>query len=440
MINFKMTFMKLFILAGFIFLLFSNKINAQSLSVYDTRTLDKYLQSLTTTETVPGLVTMVANKKRVIYKSVSGFNSISKNDTLLIDDIFDIASMTKAITCVVIMQLYEQGRLRLDDSAQKYLPAIANLQVIDKFNRADTTYTTRPVAKPITIRQLLTHTSGIGYAFCNDTLAMISQKKNGNQGLPSYLSFPLLHEPGTAWTYGMSMDVLGDIIESITDTTLDKYYYEKIFKPLGMLNTFYTVPTDKYNRLTSFYQHTNGQFTEQPSDGTGKPSIKGGDGLYSTAEDYTKFLQMLLNKGTFKGVKILNKASVNAMTKNQIGNLFVTTQPGALPKLADSFPARSGKDKFGYGFVIRTSADHEPGTRNSGSYDWGGLFNTYYWVDTLRGITAVVMMQVRPFYDPVCIDALNNFEKMIYQLLNKTPSLLVSSDKQKSKFSFVAQN
>ena len=218
--------MKLFILTGFISLLFSNNINAQSLSVYDTRTLDKYLQSLTTTETVAGLVTMVANKKRVIYKSVSGFNSISKNDTLLIDDIFDIASMTKAITCVVIMQLYEQGRLRLDDSAQKYLPAIANLQVIDKFNRVDTTYTTRPVAKPITIRQLLTHTSGIGYAFCNDTLAMISQKKNGNQGLPSYLSFPLLHEPGTAWTYGMSMDVLGDIIESITDTTLDKYYYE----------------------------------------------------------------------------------------------------------------------------------------------------------------------------------------------------------------------
>lgn len=434
-----MTLVKFFIPFVFISFLWSNNILAQSLSDYDTRSLDKYLQSLTSSETVPGMVTMVANKKKIIYKSVSGFNSISNHDTLLIDDIFDIASMTKAVTCVVIMQLYEQGRLKLDDPAQKYLPDIANLQVIDKFNRVDTTYTTRPVTKPITIRHLLTHTSGIGYAFCNDTLAMISQKKANSQG-GSYLNFPLLHEPGTAWTYGMSIDVLGDIIESITDTTLDKYYYEKIFKPLGMLNTFYTVPTDKYSRLTNFYQHTNGQFIEQLSAGTGKPTIKGGDGLYSTAEDYTKFLQMLLNKGTFKGVKILNKASVNAMTRNQIGNLFITTQPGALPKLADSFPSRGGKDKFGYGFVIRTSTDHEQGTRNPGSYDWGGLFNTFYWVDTLQGITAVVMMQVKPFYDPACIDALNNFEKMIYQLLNKTPTLLVSSDKQKNKYSFTAQN
>jgi methyl acetate hydrolase len=434
-----MTLIKFFIPFVFISVLWSNNIRAQSLSVYDIKSLDKYLQSLTSSETIPGMVTIVANKKKVIYKSVSGFNSISNNDTLLIDDIFDIASMTKAITCVVIMQLYEQGRLSLDDPAQKYLPAIANLQVIDKFNRADTTYTTRPVVKPITIKQLLTHTSGIGYAFCNDTLAMISQKKTNNQGA-SYLSFPLLHEPGTAWTYGMSMDVLGDIIESITDTALDVYYNEKIFKPLGMLNTFYTVPTEKYSRLTNLYQHTNGQFIEQSSGGIGKPTIKGGNGLYSTAGDYTRFLQMLLNKGTFNGAKILGKKSVNAMTKNQIGNLFVTTQPGALPKLADSFPSRGGKDKFGYGFVIRTSINHEPGTRNPGSYDWGGLFNTYYWVDTLQGITAVVMMQVKPFYDPLCIDALNNFEKMIYQLLNKTPSLLVNSDKQANKYSFAGQN
>jgi CubicO group peptidase (beta-lactamase class C family) len=160
-----------------IFLLSFDHTNAQSLSQNDQKELNQLLHMQAAAQDIPGMVIMVANKKKVIYKSAVGFNSISNRDTLLIDDIFNIASMTKAITSVVIMQLYEQGRIGLDDEAKKYLPEIGGMEVISNFNTTDTSFTTRPVVHPITIRQLLTHTSGIGYPFCNDTLALISQKK-----------------------------------------------------------------------------------------------------------------------------------------------------------------------------------------------------------------------------------------------------------------------
>lgn len=389
---------------------------AQSLSMDEAWPADQCQRTEVSTGGVPGFVAVVANKKKIIYKKAVGYNSIANNDTLRIDDIFNIASMTKAITSVVIMQLFEQGRIGLDSPAQKYLPAVANLKVINSFNPADTSFTVKPMVHPITIRQLLTHTSGIGYAFCNDTLAMISAKMGGSS---SYLNYPLLSEPGTRWIYGMSTDVLGDIIEAITDTAIDKYYSEKIFRPLAMENTFFTVPPDKYSRLANYYEHLGNQYSERPSDGRNKPVIKGGDGLYSTAEDYTKFLQMLLGNGTFNGVKILDKRSVQQMTTNQVGDLFVEMQHGAIPRISNSFPQRAGKDKYGLGFVIRTATDNTIVTRNPGSYDWAGLYNTFYWVDPQAGITAVIMMQVLPFYDQSCIDILNNFETTLYQRLNK---------------------
>lgn len=390
--------------------------SAQSLSMDEIDSADQCLLTQISTGGVPGLVAVVANKKKIIYKKAFGFNSIANNDTLRTDDIFNIASMTKAVTSVIIMQLFEQGRIVLDSPAQKYLPAVANLKVINSFNPADSSFTVKPPTHPITIRQLLTHTSGIGYAFCNDTLAMISAKTGGGS---SYLNYPLLSEPGARWIYGMSTDVLGDIIEAVTDTAIDKYYSEKIFRPLGMQNTFFTVPPEKYSRLANYYQHQDNQYSEHPSDGKNKPVIKGGDGLYSTAEDYTRFLQMLLNNGTFNGVKILDKRTVKQMTTNQVGDLFVEMQQGAIPHISNSFPQRAGKDKYGLGFVIRTATDNAINTRNPGSYDWAGLYNTFYWVDPQAGISAVIMMQVLPFYDQSCIDVLNNFETNLYQHLNK---------------------
>lgn len=215
-----------------------------------------------------------------------------------------IASMTKAITCVAIMQLIEHGKIHLDDAASKYVAKINNLMVIDHFNRNDTSFTTRAVSHPITIINLLTHASGLGYPFSNSTLAMINQKINKGQIFSSYADFPLLVDPGVIWTYGFSFDILGKIIENASGSALDKYFYQNIFKPLGMINTYFEVPEEKHIMLSNFYMHVNDQFIEQESPGKQKPTeFNGGGGLYSTAEDYTIFLQTLLNNGTFKGVK-----------------------------------------------------------------------------------------------------------------------------------------
>jgi len=377
-----------------------------------------YLELKTNKRIVPGIVAVVANKKEIIYQRASGINSMVNKDSLRIDHLFTIASMTKAITAVAVMQLYEKGNIRIDDPIAEYLPELDSIGVIDQFNKQDTTFSIKHPSQPITIRHLLTHTSGIGYEWDNRVLNMINQKKYAGKLWQPYTDYPLLNEPGAKWNYGMSYDVLGKMIEKVSGISLDKYFYQNIFKPLGMENTFYTVPENKSSRLTNWYARNNGVLTEQQSLGKQKPNINGGGGLYATAEDYTRFLQMLLNKGTFKGIKILRKESVQEMTKNQIGDLFIETQVGAMANISNDFPSGAGKDKFGYGFVITTNLDNDGTKRKPGSYNWAGAFNTYYWVDPKSGIIAIILMQILPFYDKDCIEILDGFERLVYKYLN----------------------
>lgn len=380
--------------------------------------INSYLKGQTNRKHIPGIVAMVANRKEIIYKGAFGINSIASKTTLKINDLFDIASMTKAVTAVAVMQLYEQGKLKLDDNITKYLPELSKLRVIEKFNNTDTSFSTVPLEKPITIGNLLTHTSGVGYVFSNKILAAINKKNYKGEFTTAYMDFPLLHQPGAKWTYGLSYDILGVMIEKITGVGLDKYFEEHIFKPLGMNNTSFNVGDENFNRLTNFYIRMNDSLVEQQSFGKRKATPGGGGGLYTTAEDYTTFLQMLLNGGTFKGNKLLSQKSVREMTGNQIGNLFVEKQDGAMPILSKDFPLRVDKDKFGYGFVITTNIDNDGLNRKPGSYNWAGLFNTHYWVDPQTGITAVILMQVLPFYDKSCIETLTGFETLIYKDLN----------------------
>jgi CubicO group peptidase (beta-lactamase class C family) len=187
-----------------------------------------------------------------------------------------------------------------------------------------------------------------------------------------------------------------------------------------MENTFFQIPENKYARAISYYLHQNDQFIEQPGLGKEKPNeLSGGGNLLSTAEDYAKFLKMLLNKGTAGGIKILSSNSVDEMTKNQIGDLFVETQETAMPMYSNSFPVRSGKDKFGFSFLITSNIDNPPFTRKPGSYSWGGLFNTYFWVDPSSGISAVILMQMLPFFDKDCVETVSKFEEIIYRNLEE---------------------
>jgi CubicO group peptidase (beta-lactamase class C family) len=352
----------------------------------------------------PGVVEVVVNREGVIYKGAAGLPANS---------IFNIASMTKPVTSVAIMMLMEQGKLQLDDPVSKYLDGYDKLQVITKFNAADATYETRPANTMITIRHLLSHTSGIGYGFTNPIEnALTAKTKKGEWELP------LLDEPGTKFNYSSSTRVLGFVVEKITGSELEPWYQEHIFKPLGMVDTSYAVAASKQSRLAPQFTRFPGTLTPLPKTpvaSTPMPPFRGDGGLYSTADDYGKFVRMLLNGGALNGRTILSETSVRMMGENAIGAIFVERQPDADPQRTKPFPLGAGKDKFGLGFEIAADDPAGKGFRSPGSMSWAGIFNTEFWIDPARGVGGILLMQYLPFYDRQAIEALQGFEQRVYQ-------------------------
>ena len=232
---------------------------------------------------------------------------------------------------------------------------------------------------PSTLRHLLTHTSGLGYDFSNHTLSLLAKKRGIAPLSLGPTDVPLLHEPGSRWTYGMSTRILGKLVEVITGQTLQAFYKSRLFDRLGMDDTFYVIPEAKYDRFVTVHQRTNGILREQPKPESKdqRVNIIGDGGLRSTASDYITFLQMLLNRGTLRNTKILSAASIVLMTQNQIGELVVGEQPGALPDWSRSFPLGANRDKFGLGFQITASVEENAYQRAKGSYSWSGIFNTH---------------------------------------------------------------
>ena len=381
--------------------------------------INQFFQGAVDRNEIPGVVAIVANKDQMLYHGAFGKIEVENEVDMRRDAIFDIASMTKPITSVAVMMLHEEGRLDLDDPISKYMPALEDREVIDHFNDTDTTYTTKPVEQEITIRHLLTHTSGLGYDFSNHTLNLLAQKRGiGPLSLGPW-DFPLLHEPGSRWTYSMSTRVLGELVEELTGQPFQDFYRARIFDPLGMDDTFYAVPEEKYGRFVTLDQRAGSILNEQPKPEAKDQSvfIVGDGGLRSTATDYVTFLQMFLHNGTLGGAKILSAASIDLMTQNHIGELFVEEQPGVLPALSRAFPMGANRDKFGLGFQITASDGESAYQRAKGSYSWSGLFNTHFWVDPKHEIAVVILMQVLPFYDEFCIRILQGFEEQIYRNL-----------------------
>jgi methyl acetate hydrolase len=261
----------------------------------------------------------------------------------------------------------------------------------------------------------LTHTSGIGYGFSS---AIVARLQQGNH--KSEWELPLLHDPGEKWTYGASTRVLGLIVEKISGETLEAFDQAHIFGPLGMVDTSYAVPAQKQARVITTHRRVNGQLQEQPPGhipATPTAPFGGDGGLYSTAQDYGRFMRMLLNGGRLGNVRILSAQSVALMSRNQIGAVFVSQQPAANPTLTRPFPLGAGRDKFGLGFEI-TGPGADGKSRSTGSLAWAGIFNTEFWVDPKAGIGGVLLMQFLPFYDEGAIRTLRNFEAAVYgQLL-----------------------
>ena len=373
--------------------------------------LSGFLRASVARGNAPAIVALVTNRDRVLFLDAAGKRDVAADAALASNAIFRIASMTKPVTSLAVMMLHEEGKIGFDDPVTKYLPEFERVRVLTQIDAADATYESRPPARPITVRHLLTHTSGIGYSFSDARLAKL------DDGRTSVEDLPLLHDPGDRFTYGQSTAVLGRIIESVSGQKLDVFLKARIFDPLGMTDTFYVVPEDKRDRVVTLHGKLSGVLTERPNPEILRSPVRGDGGLFSTASDYGAFLRLFLNGGRHGGTRLVGADSIRLMTSNQIAPLVVQEQPSANAATSKPFPIGAGKDAFGFGFQIETDPVADRGLRSAGSYSWGGIDNTHFWVDPQKQIAAVVLMQVLPFYDDACLEVLRGFEKMAYQQL-----------------------
>ncbi len=371
--------------------------------------LDNFIQKYIDEEKVPGGVFLIARKGNIVYNKSFGFSD-DKNETYKQNDIFRIASMTKAVTTVAIMQLYEQGKLGLDEPVQKYIPVFKEQQVMDSFNKNDSTYTTIPAKHPVTIRHLLTHTSGISYGGFNPgKIQVIYNKFKLNEvGLshPTWsteemanriAATPLVFQPGEKYMYGLNMDVLGRVIEVVSGVGLDEYFKQNIFEPLGMNDTYFYLPKNKYSRLVPVYNQTKEGFKlaeEQSEFGglnypktEGLTNFAGGGGLSSTALDYAKLIQALVNKGKYNGFQLLGRKTIEVITSDQMIELN---------KKGTGFSKSPGVT-FGLGFSLLTEDAKGRSSKSPGTYEWGGYFNTKFFIDPQEELIFVGMTQIVPF-------------------------------------------
>ncbi|MBA4035915.1 MAG: 1,4-butanediol diacrylate esterase [Bradyrhizobium sp.] len=379
--------------------------------------LDASLRAAVERKDVPGVVALVTDRERVLYQGAFGVADVETERPLTSDALFRIASMTKPVTSLALMQLVEQGRIGLDDPGEKYLPKLAGLQVFESFDAASGAYVLRPASRPATVRHFLTHTSGLAYPFTSTIWRDFEPRPGENYPFGP----PLLFDPGERWMYSTSTDAVGELVEVVSGQKLEDYFRQHIFAPLKMDDTSYNVPEAKGPRLVAQQQRGGTRMDgdvelQKPQPGLTIAAPIGGGGLVSTADDYGRFVRMLLNGGTLDGVRVLKAETVALMGQNHIGAITVPALKSALPRSADFTFIADGRDKWGLGFLI--TADQEPGKRSPGSLSWGGINNTYFWIDPARGIAGVIMMQYLPFADARALATYDTFERGAYRLVN----------------------
>jgi len=369
---------------------------------------------------VNGGVALVIRDNKIVYHKAFGYDDPATKEMYAKDDIFRIASQTKAITSVAAMMLMEEGKFLLDDRVSKYIPSFAMPKVIDKYNEKDSTYTTVPAKREITVRDLLTHTSGLGYAQIGSKEATAIYFKNKItagllvtddkllDAMTRLGKLPLMHQPGEKWTYGLNTDLLGCLVEIWSGMSLDDFFRTRIFTPLGMKDTYFNVPQEKASRLVNFFtQDSTLKFVKASNAfGSGglnmgyplekKSYFSGGGGLSSTILDYGIFLQMLANGGVYNGVRILSPSSIRLMTMNQIGSLSL------------------GEDKFGLGFSVSTPESSRLGMPKAGTFAWGGAFSTSYFVDPASHMVVLLYLQM---WGPHTHDVNDRYVNLVYQAL-----------------------
>jgi len=424
-----MTMLKSYLTLCFLCILLLTQVHAQqllqpaspaSVKVSEKRLqrIDNVIKQYIDSGRIRGAVGFIARDGKIVYDKAFGYDDIEGKTVLKTDAIFRIASQTKAITSVALMTLFEEGKFLLDDPVSKYIPEFLKPTVVDKFNEKDTTYTTIPAKREITIRDLLTHTSGIDYpeigsshmkaiyakshipvGFVTDPLVLRDEIK-------LLAKLPLKHQPGEEFTYGLNTDILGYLIEVLSGINLDQFFQQRIFKPLGMKDTYFYLPPSAYPRLvTIFSEDKQGRlikYTTETIASADYPKVKGtyfsgGAGLSSTIKDYAIFLQMLLNGGIYNGQRILSRHTVELMTSNQIGDLKLDT------------------DKFGLGFAVTTLNSQAKLGISQGSFAWGGYWGTSYWADPKEHLVCLIFLQQSPLRHDEIHD---KFRVLVYQALD----------------------
>ncbi|TAK41807.1 MAG: class A beta-lactamase-related serine hydrolase [Saprospiraceae bacterium] len=384
--------------------------------------LDSFLMKSVAGNDIPGAVALVARNGKIVFQKAYGMADNASKRAMKTDDIFRIASQSKAITATAVMMLWEQGKFQLDDPISKYIPEFKNQQVLKDFKYADTSWTGEPVKSEITIRHLLTHTSGIGYGVIDgdERFKMLYHKAGitdlyTTENIPiaesvkKLAKLPLHHQPGEKFTYSEGLDVLGYFIEIVSGEAFDVFLKKHIFEPLGMNDTWFYLPSEKAARLVSVQQPENGQWArlpvtfydpDYPVKGA-KKFFSGGAGLSSTAKDYATFLQMYLNGGELNGRRILSRKTVEVILANHVGDLF---------------PWGNGESYYGLAFgVLTQKGGNKGGQGSAGTFEWGGYFNTQYFADPAEKIIGILMKQTQ---GTVSDETGGYFRQLIYQALD----------------------
>ncbi len=384
-----------------------------------TTDIDRLLQQAVLDGRIPGVVAYAADDRGVIYEGAFGQLAIDSSTNMPLDALFWLASMTKPITAVAALQLVESNRLQLDSALADIIPELSFTKVLEGFSESGDPRLRDP-KQPITLRHLLTHTSGFTYDMWNADMVRYMEREH----IPGItecknetLKTPLVFDPGDRWEYGINFDWIGKVVEAVSGLRLNDYLKRYVFDPLKMNDTGFLIPGGARPRLAAMHQRMadnrlvriDFEIPQQPE------FFMGGGGLYGTAADYLKFTQMLLHGGAFDGARVLASSTVREMSQNQIGPLNMLPMKSAIPTVtndAEFFPGMV--KKWGFGQMITT--EDAPTGRSAGSLAWAGLANSYYWIDPVKNVTGVLLTQLLPFADNQVLQAFAEYETEVYKL------------------------
>jgi methyl acetate hydrolase len=386
----------------------------------ETGKIERTLRDGVDSGAVPGVVAMAADADGIVYEGAFGLRNLAGDTPMDQDTVFWIASMTKALTSVAAMQLVERGALALDAPIGELLPALAAPRVLDGFDGDEPRL--RPATRPITLRHLLTHTAGFSYNNWNPVMGRYMAATGlpaPGSGLRAALDAPLIFEPGERWEYGINTDWVGQAVEAASGQSLADYFRQHICTPLGMTDTAFLLTPEQRARLATVHQRqADGGLVPTDFELPRAPEFYGGGGgLHSSARDYLAFTRMLLGGGRLGEVRLLRPETVAQMAQNQIGELTVGVMRSDVPERsndAEFFPGIT--KKWGLGFLINT--EDAPSGRRAGSLTWGGLGNTYFWIDPASGVSGVILTQILPFVDPRALQLYAGLERALYDALD----------------------